>query len=749
MPDTVANSDSAACYATAVDASPSRTVQRARGDSHLPRTRRPSPETGGLARFMANRLRALTRLRVLGVGAVWTIAAWLICRLLGSAKSPGLLSSDFPSASQRPGDALDSRDPRYRALVTLPPSPAPFPLLRPTRSLPIHCLESWFLDGTTSCGKHDAGPEVKLDATWTWVNGSDGRWRSEMEYWRGEAGIYSPDQHFRDYNELVYSMRSVLKALQGHLRTFHLVVYDYAFDVTHDTARLTPTVLSPRDTLRVAQTPTWLDFSQLNASAKGPNIQYAVHSEIFHLPTVAQDAVKVEVVDEAEWRSKSLPSYNSKSIESRLGWLPGLAETSIALNDDFFVLRPHSVADFHSPLYGDVFRFDDSFYQQPRPVLDKKLFNDAGETGGLVHANYFLSKRYPRRRRPYILHGPRVMSRNMHHEASIMFKDALTGSSSRRFRELKDGPPDIQIMFLMTALKVERWREALLWTYVVANLGGVEGLWGNSARQEIREFFDIHEDEDDIEGIEVERGERWTTNRMRIDKTFDQMGWHSPMRVKYLFSSLDGHMPPIVEPGREPSSNDKCNLDLNKCFGSFWSEKTDIPAADMFKRLTFEEPQCGDCLIMALVSSSGPLGLSSFFPPADAIYVRPRGKAPPHLAPPHLPLTPTWEEADFSLASVMSTTSMPREKVNLRHYTMRLLSRYIYVSGKTDAQFFELKNPKQANETLREVDRRPNTAMLGLNDNVEDGVGEVKALLGEWLEKRWPQPAPWERTFRG
>ncbi len=148
-------------------------------------------------------------------------------------------------------------------------------------------------------------------------------------------------------------MRSVLKALQGHLRTFHLVVYDFAFDVTHDAARLAPgTVLSSRDTLRVAQTPMWLDFSRLNATAKGrnyPDLQYAVHSEIFHLPTVAQDAVGAEVVDEAEWRTKALPSYNSKSIESRLGWLPGLAETAIALNDDFFILQPHSVSRPPSP----------------------------------------------------------------------------------------------------------------------------------------------------------------------------------------------------------------------------------------------------------------------------------------------------------------------------------------------------------------------------------------------------------------
>jgi 3-O-alpha-D-mannopyranosyl-alpha-D-mannopyranose xylosylphosphotransferase len=31
---------------------------------------------------------------------------------------------------------------------------------------------------------------------------------------------------------------------------------------------------------------------------------------------------------------------------------------ALALNDDFFLLRPHAVSDFHTPFYGSVIRFD-------------------------------------------------------------------------------------------------------------------------------------------------------------------------------------------------------------------------------------------------------------------------------------------------------------------------------------------------------------------------------------------------------
>jgi 3-O-alpha-D-mannopyranosyl-alpha-D-mannopyranose xylosylphosphotransferase len=94
---------------------------------------------------------------------------------------------------------------------------------------------------------------------------------------------------------------------------------------------------------------------------------------------------------------------------------------------------------------------------------------------------------------------------------------------------------------------------------------------------------------------------------------------------------------------------------------------------------------------MALVTASGPLGLSAFFPPKDALYSNAaltKDKVyPKYIPPPHLPLTATWHEADFSLEGVMSSTAMPEEQVNLREYTMKLLSRYMYLSGEFKPNF--------------------------------------------------------------
>nr|XP_018999326.1 uncharacterized protein I203_08102 [Kwoniella mangroviensis CBS 8507]OCF62787.1 hypothetical protein I203_08102 [Kwoniella mangroviensis CBS 8507] len=780
--------------------------------------------------------------RVIGSLFLWMIALWMIHSFIplpiprltspGSSKANAAdhhLSNLFPQPPLRAGDdLLDSVDPRWRPFEPLSPPDPPFPRLRPTRFLPSRCLEQWFADGETLCGKGEMGDEETLDATWLWVNGSDHRWQESMLHWRQKEGVYSPEHHFREQNELVHSMRSVLDALPGRLSTFHLILADYPFEAPNDLSLLPESILEdleqkvashgdPRhshrsrqndndqstgndtarsftslsaslsahlsSTWRVVQTPTWLDFSRrdktspshpfhpfssnqyrdarnklVRAEANYPTLRYASHSEIFHLPSMGRDGLTEELGErewrEREWRKKALPSFNSMAIESRVGWLPGLADVTLSLNDDFFLLRPHAVSDFHSPLYGSVIRFDHGYHQQVRPMLDKNRFNDAGEVGGLYHANYLLSQRFPRRLRPYFAHVPKVITRGLHHEASLIFKEALAESSQRRFREMMLGEGDIQMQWLLTSLRVERWREALLWTYVVANLGTLgesPDTWDHLARAELKDMFGLNDDDDDVIKIEVHRGERWTLEPGRMARAFEQAGWEAPKATDFLFSSMDGHMPPILKAGTDPSANDKCVLDLDRCFGSFWSREEDVPSGDMFKRLTFQYPECGDCLLMALVTASGPLGLSAFFPPKGTTFetalLSPGQSYPRYLPPPHLPLTPTWHEADFSLEAVMSTTALPGEAVDLREYTMKLLSRYQYLSAKSESHFHMLKSAEHAHRVFKMIQDNPRVSILGLNDDIEQDYDEVKGIMLDWFTLRWPRKAVWERGW--
>jgi 3-O-alpha-D-mannopyranosyl-alpha-D-mannopyranose xylosylphosphotransferase len=84
---------------------------------------------------------------------------------------------------------------------------------------------------------------------------------------------------------------------------------------------------------------------------------------------------------------------------------------------------------------------------------------------------------------------------------------------------------------------------------------------------------------------------------------------------------------------------------------------------------------------MALVTASGPTGLSAFMPAPHAKLINRAGSKRVHMTP-VLPVTDTWQAADFSLASVIGETEAPGS-VNLRQYTVRLLARYLYVSGES------------------------------------------------------------------
>jgi len=88
---------------------------------------------------------------------------------------------------------------------------------------------------------------------------------------------------------------------------------------------------------------------------------------------------------------------------------------------------------------------------------------------------------------------------------------------------------------------------------------------------------------------------------------------------------------------------------------------------------------------MALVTASGPLGLSAFMPDRHTIFKNEATNAPMHQTP-LLPIADTWQAADFSLKSVIRDTEMPGAEVDMKRYTSRLLSRYLYTSGSYSCQ---------------------------------------------------------------
>ncbi|BEI87308.1 uncharacterized protein CcaverHIS019_0100260 [Cutaneotrichosporon cavernicola] len=550
-------------------------------------------------------------------------------------------------------------------------------------------------------------------------------------------------------------MRSVLAALKGAVRTVHLLLWDTAFH-TDDVHLLQPeardnlqadlddddneyTSLSEylSKTWRVVQTPSWLNFGRTHLETPGertPHFRYAAHSEIYRIPNVDSDGTPLEPGEaawhEREWLKDALPTYDSMRIESRIAFLPDMADVAVAFNDDYFLLRPLAVSDFHSPLYGSILRFKHD-NERITTELNPQFFGTDGEYGGLFQANHLLSQRYPVVPRPYLLHVPKVITQSLQVEATLMFSKMSTLSASKRFRELPIGHGDLQSQWLQIALRTERWREAMLWTWVVAKLGGANGSLGQAEREQVGRL--LGKTPGTNGSVEVVRGPRETLKH--IETNFAHAGWDNPKNTEYVWSSLDGHLPMTGKKTADPVENAKCTIDLEKCFDTFWTEGQ-TTAAHMFKHLAFRHPKCGDCLLMAL----------EIFPSPDATYTIPKtASPPPYIAPPHLPMTPTWDEADFSLSKALAKTALPGDKVPLRQWTMHLLSRYLYTYGKSDVVFTQLRTPESAADQFASLDLDEEPSVLCLNDDIERNYNEVLELVGTWFEKRWPNKAGWER----
>ena len=132
-----------------------------------------------------------------------------------------------------------------------------------------------------------------------------------------------------------------------------------------------------------------------------------------------------------------------------------------------------------------------------------------------------------------------------------MFEDALSTSAQRKFREMAVGEGDVQMQWLLTSLRIERWREALLWTWAVArvgtrsawgeDLGGEVGVWGDEAREDIMDLFGVEEDDDDVVEIEIHRGKRWTLETGRMASNLEGAGWEAPKNTEFMWCKFAGN----------------------------------------------------------------------------------------------------------------------------------------------------------------------------------------------------------------
>lgn len=302
----------------------------------------------------------------------------------------------------------------------------------------------------------------------------------------------------------------------------------------------------------------------------------------------------------------------------------------------------------------------------------------------------------------------------------------------------------VDLPFLTTHYLIERNREVLLWSLIVATHDlDRSGTFSWTERASLLEWLIVNAG-GAVSGDAVRIG--WPNRSDDRDETDDVLAWSGfgpPGATRYDFTSAHGD--PFVElpiVDYQHGRGTSCWLHIVDCFGpSFLDENMVVEVNDVMRRIVAEKPHCGSCLIVAGLGASSPAGLDGFLPSHWS--ARDRATAAP-IAPELAMGARTIAEADYGWAAV---TPQLEHFDGLRDFCVRLIQRYSFALGSSLAVRLTLRGPTaDVKETLEAMTTNP-PAFLELIDKVTNqrsarGLDDLLLKLGD---RSWPEPAPWEQ----
>ncbi|KAG8971643.1 hypothetical protein FRC05_010899 [Tulasnella sp. 425] len=607
------------------------------------------------------------------------------------------------------------------------------------------CLDDHISVGATCPELEELSPsnsrnDGKLDLVWAYANTSDHLHRF---YYQSSSPPPQPSSSRwplaagpREFDELRYSLRSVLINFRTSAGQLTVIAPDYPF----------PGCGRAQKQWKLGQLPQWLKVPS--------NVPVGRDLEWWDGDVSLRLVHHSALVGEKGFPKQGV-SFNSLGVEARLAYLEDVSDVFVYMNDDILFASPLSSEDFYSPQFGPIFRLQpDLLINHNKPKI--------GEWGPLIRTNELLDDRFGQRFRPYVSHTAKTLSVSHLREVASIWKEELGLTSSHAHRSTDD----VAITVLQTHYTVERWREALLWSFIVATIGGDDDQW---SEEQMRMAWMRMGGDPKRRDLSVRRGRRRTVvgaNERAKEKT------------KVVFSSYDGYpytgmgrsgfkeYPDFTSPDPSTRGNhqaNRCTIQLTTCFTVPDPKGGTTTASDIFKNVAFRNPQCGDCILSALVTRSGETGLSALLPdPSRRFPTRlARGAASlPKRGPQRaaaaeaaggesnlvarLPVAKSWEAADFTLRGVAAQVG----SVSVRQWVLQAIYRYRFAIGSTSSTFVRLETPIQSNSTLSKLDERRGTsndpALICINDDVRWEPEKIKDLLQGWMRRRWNQQAAWE-----
>jgi len=262
---------------------------------------------------------------------------------------------------------------------------------------------------------------VGIDAVFTWVDGADPDFCAQRDEYAAQNIDYSETSPWRarsgytgisEANERAVLSESTQNSSQLDSRFRNADELRFALRAIETNAPWIDRIFLVTN----GQVPDWLDLDN-------PRIKLVRHSDIF------------------QQSDTCLPTFNSNAIELNLHRIPGLSDEFIYFNDDFFLGRPVTPADFRSD-DGRYFMFVESSKSLPLAMVDRSL---VGHMWAFNHT--LLNERLGKKGgRTLFAHSPQMYNRRLWQEVLLQWWEECEHTLTHRFRT----PFDVAVRILYT-----------------------------------------------------------------------------------------------------------------------------------------------------------------------------------------------------------------------------------------------------------------------------------------------------------
>ncbi|PWZ01779.1 hypothetical protein BCV70DRAFT_204568 [Testicularia cyperi] len=643
-------------------------------------------------------------------------------------------------------------------------SPSSFPKQFDERQ--DRCRQQWFMHEELCDEKPEQTP---VDLVWLWSNESDPLRIRSLQLLPDSSSLPIL-QNSADL--LAHSLRSAQQHLKYGFGTINLVTPDYAapegllsgslpgsrkqaraLGLGSSSAKvpLSSSVVfsDPSGSVRLGQKPVWLTTSH-------PVYQPISVLHHWHL-ACARNSSSASKPDAEACRQRESPNFSGASISAMVANTPHLSNPKVVVSPEAIFDADVSASDFWNPLYGPTFRMDPAGVAgAPAPPPD------GSKVPGQIRANHLIGQRFGFRDRSKLYELPNTVLSSTVEELHETWPDALAKVHASRV----PSTDDIDIAYLQTHYIMERFREALLWSFFVARHDR-DGD-GNYSPAEAKALLQELGISPGFKGAKkVHHPRRADRSMGAINSRLIEAGQAPILARDRLLLSLDGsanYVPlPVEKDGpaaaaggagassaRKTATPIMCEL-APACIQEFAANYDKSPSVNaLFKRFTFQHWGCGDCLIHHLVGKSGEKGLSAFLPGASLMMpFVPSSRARMAAATEVLPMTATFEGVDFGIHAMAARTSHRRQ--TRISFASAILAKYQHSvaqvgdDGLVGRIFADAEDPVLTLVGFEKTDPPP--TMFFLSDRSNTTAVRTRSAIRAWLETRFPNRMHFEAAL--